>query len=144
MDGVATNTGRHYAVCVNLMGFVSTGTSALGAPGGSGGSEVKGVRKMQSAIEVAMGSDFAVQLVLMEKNASQAVIAQSLAIKALVPKKLQQGAVWQTRKAVPRHCSNCNQVGLVSVPAQTAMLAGDIRLRNSTKNVQMYMVAFEV
>ena len=141
LDGVARDGGKHYAICVNLAGFVLRNGSALG---GEQSREGQVTKTIQSAIELDNRRHFAAQIVMMEDEGFTAVVAQSLSLNALIAGNAQQGEPWQTPKAVAQRCSNCTQVGLASIPPTAASLSANIRLQDHTESVRLYVVAVEV
>ena len=149
MDGVARNDGRHYAICVDLGGSVPLGEGGVDGGGADyadekGEGEVK--RTFQSTVEVTRGKEFGVKVVLMEDDGSTAVIAESLGLKALVGREELQGSRFQKPRAVEQKCSDCAEVGLKNVPANTARLGADVMLGEGTKTekVMMFVVAVEL
>lgn len=153
LDGVATQGGRHYAVCVNLQGKgagVTGSGGGLGVDGlrgeevGAGASEREVARTIQSVVEVRRGRGFAVKIALRGDDGAKEVRAQSLSVKALLEGDGLQGGLWQTSKAISQRCGNCTQIGLASVPAQTARLSAEVHLDGDLGSVKMYVVAVEV
>lgn len=115
-------------------------------PGGRGGAGDREVtRTIQSAVEVRRGRGFAVKIALRGDEGPEEVSAQSLSLKALVGgNNGLQGGLWQMPKAISQRCGNCTQIGLASVPAQTAELSVEVRLSGDLGNVKIYVVAVEV
>ena len=140
LDGVATDEGRHYAICVNLAGLVLRNGSALG-----GEQKREGVTKtVQSAIQVDRERHVAAQVVMMEDEGFTAVVAQSLSINALIAGNAQQGDLWQSPQSVAQRCSNCTQIGLASIPPATARLNTNVHLQGHIERARLYVVAVEM
>ena len=97
----------------------------------------------QSHVEMGRGKSSPVKLMLLEDDGSTAVFAQSLSVRALVTGGMGHGSVQQP-KAISQVCSNCSEVELPSVPAQTARLVADMRLASDTERVRLYVMSVEL
>ena len=144
MNGVAKKDGRHYAICINVEPSVAARSAELSVDTRHDDSRQETTtRAIQSGLEVERGKDIAIKVVLTEDDGSTAVAAQILSVKALVPVDMSQRRL-QALKAVSQQCSNCTEIETGRVPAQTSELVANLRLRDDTTSVRMYVVSVEL
>lgn len=156
MDATARQDKRHYAICVDLGGSVplereQEAGGGKGAGNGNGGGGRDGELKRElveetifATMEVGLGKDFGVKVLLMEDDGTTPVFAESLDMKALVREDTQRGSLTQKPRALSEHCDDCAEVGLPMVRADTAILSAKVSLREDVKNVRMYVVSVEL
>ena len=156
MDAMARREKRHYAICVDLgvsvpLGGEQEAGGGKGENNGKGdGSRDKELKRevveetIYSTVEVGLGKDFGVKVLLMEDDGTTTVFAESLDMKALVREGAQQARSTEKPRALLEHCDDCAEVELPMVPADTAILSAKVNLREDSKNVRMYVVSVEL
>ena len=97
-----------------------------------------------SAVEVGLGKDLGMKVLLMEDDEKTLVSAESLSLKAFVREDRHQGRSTQKPGILSQHCDDCVEVELPLVPADTAFLSAKVSLAEDSKNLRVYVVSVEL